>query len=88
MASCAAAWRRSLVRFCLLLAGKPHVNAQSSDSTASCPDSVAPDDKQPSDPGISIAEVTFSDSLQIPRSDQVQSADSIKRKTAGTRNFA
>jgi outer membrane protein insertion porin family len=67
-----------------LLVGRPHVYAQSSDSTASCSDSAASDDQEPSGPEISIAEVTFSGSLQMPISEQERIADSVKRKTYGT----
>jgi outer membrane translocation and assembly module TamA len=67
-----------------LLAVRPHVNAQSSDSTASCPDSAASDGKQPSGPDVSIAEVAFSGSLQMPITDQEQIADSITQMANGT----
>lgn len=68
-----------------LLFGRPHVNAQSSDSTAFCPNSPASDDKQPSSgPAISIAEVIFSGPLRMPISEQEQIADSVKQKTNGT----
>jgi len=64
-----------------LLANKPHVQAQS----AACPppSASASDDNQPSGPKVSIAEVTFSGSLQMPISDQDQIADSIKQKDDG-----
>jgi outer membrane protein assembly factor BamA len=65
-----------------LLVGRPHVNAQSTVPTAPC--SSASDDKQPSGPDISIAEVTFSGSLQMPITDQEQIADSVIQKTYGT----
>jgi outer membrane protein assembly factor BamA len=64
-----------------VLADKPHVQAQDS----GCPtrSASASDDRQPSGPEISIAEVTFSGSLQLPVSDQDQIADSIKRQNYG-----
>jgi outer membrane protein assembly factor BamA len=64
-----------------VLADKPHVQAQDS----GCPtrSASASDDRQPSGPEISIAEVTFSGSLQLPVSDQDQIADSIKRQKHG-----
>jgi hypothetical protein len=68
---------------CLLAVGS-HVSAQSSNSTTSCPNRASSDDKQPSGPEISIAEVTLSGSLQLPISDQGEIADSIKQKTHGT----
>jgi outer membrane protein assembly factor BamA len=71
------------VAACLLATG-PHVNAQSSDSTASCPNSAASDHKQPSGPDISSAEVTLSGSLRMRIPDQGEIADSIKQKTHGT----
>jgi outer membrane protein assembly factor BamA len=67
-----------------LLAVRPHANAQSSDSTASCLDSAASHGKQPSGPEISIVDVTFSGSLQMPISEQEEIANSIKQKTHGT----
>ena len=67
-----------------LLVGTSHVNSQSSDSTAFCPNSAASDDTQPSGPDISIADVTFSGSLRMPISDQEQIADSVKQMTNGT----
>jgi outer membrane protein assembly factor BamA len=65
-----------------LLAVKPHIRAQS----APCPprSTSAANDKQPSGPEISIAEVTFSGFLQMPISDQDQIAASIKQQTFGT----
>ena len=66
-----------------LLVSRQHVDAQSNDLTASCPDTAASEYKQPSVPEISIAEVTFSGSLQMPISDQEQIADSVKQTTAG-----
>jgi outer membrane protein assembly factor BamA len=68
---------------CLLAVG-PHVSAQSSNSSASCPNPAASRDKHPSGSDISIAEVTFSGALQMLVSDQEQIADSIKQKTHGT----
>ena len=64
-----------------LLAGKPHVQAQNS----GCPtrSASASDDRQPSGPEVSMAEVTFSGSLQLPLSDQDQIAASIKRQDYG-----
>jgi len=66
-----------------LLVGRPHVHAQSSDSAASCHDSVASDDKNSSGPEISIVDVTFSGSLQMPISEQEEIVNSIKQKTHG-----
>jgi outer membrane protein assembly factor BamA len=62
-----------------LLADGPHVRAQSEP----CPPRLAsaPDNKQPSDPTILIAKVTFSGLLQMPVSDQDQIAASIKQRT-------
>ena len=57
-----------------LLAGQPHVTAQS------CPASHS-DHKEPSGPEISIAEVTFSGALQLEVSDQEQIVASIKEHT-------
>jgi outer membrane protein insertion porin family len=64
-----------------LLAGKPHIQAQ----VPGCPTraSSASDDGQPPGPEISVAEVTFSGSLQLPISEQDQIADSIKQRTYG-----
>jgi outer membrane protein assembly factor BamA len=50
---------------------------------ASCPSSYA-HDRQPSDPEISIAGVSFSGALQMPVADQNQIADSVKHDTRGT----
>jgi outer membrane protein insertion porin family len=55
------------------VAGKPHVIAQSCDS----------DDEQPSGPEISIADVTFSGTLQLAASDQAQIAASINERARG-----
>jgi outer membrane protein assembly factor BamA len=66
-----------------LLVGKPHVHGQSSDSTASCRDFVASDDNDSPGPVISIVDVTFSGSLQMPTSEQEEIANSIKQKTHG-----
>lgn len=66
-----------------LLVGRPHVHAQSSDSTASCQDSVASDDNDSPGPEISIVDVTFSGSLQMYISEQEEIANSIKQKTHG-----
>jgi outer membrane protein insertion porin family len=52
-------------------------------SDASCLSSSVHDDS-PGGPEISIAEVTFSGSLQMHTSEQSQIADSIKQKTHGT----
>jgi outer membrane protein assembly factor BamA len=64
-----------------LLAGRPQVEAQDS----GCPtrSASASDDRQSSGPEISIANVTFSGSLQLPVSDQDQIAASIKRQDYG-----
>jgi outer membrane protein assembly factor BamA len=62
-----------------LLAGKPHVRAQS----APCPPRSASAADDPG-PEISIAEVTFSGFLQMPISDQDQIAASIKQRTYGS----
>jgi outer membrane protein insertion porin family len=64
-----------------LWADKLHLQAQDS----GCPtrSASASDDKQPSGPEISIAEVIFSGSLQLPVSDQDQIAASIKRLDYG-----
>jgi outer membrane protein assembly factor BamA len=67
-----------------LLAVRPHVNAQSSDLTASCPDSVAFDRKDLSGPEISITGVSFSGALQMAVVDQDQIADAVKHETQGT----
>ena len=65
-----------------LLAGKPHVHAQSEvpevQAERSCPLPSA--HEQASDPEISIVEVTFSGSLQMQIFDQDQIADSIKQQ--------
>jgi outer membrane protein insertion porin family len=66
-----------------LLVGRPHVHAQSSDSTASCHDSVASNDNDSPGPEISIVDVTFSGSLQMPISEQEEIANSIKQKIHG-----
>ena len=66
-----------------LLVGSPHLHAQSSDLTASCHDSVASDDNNSSGPEISIVDVTFSGSLQMPIPEQEQISNSIKQKTHG-----
>ena len=66
-----------------LLVGRPNVYAQSSDSTASCHDSVASDESNSAGPEISIVDVTFSGSLQMPISEQEEIANSIKQKTHG-----
>jgi len=52
-------------------------------SDAPCPAS-GPRDEDPAGPEISIADVTFSGSLQMPISDQGQIADSIKDKRHGS----
>jgi outer membrane protein insertion porin family len=64
-----------------LWADKLHLQAQDS----GCPtrSASASDDRQPSGPEISIAEVIFSGSLQLPVSDQDQIAASIKRLDYG-----
>ena len=64
-----------------LLAGEGYVHAQDS----GCPtrSASASNDRQPSGPEISIAEVTFSGSLQLPASDQDQLAASIKQQDYG-----
>jgi hypothetical protein len=67
---------------CLLLC-KPLV-AQSSDPSASCPNSATSDDEQPSGAEISISEVTFSGSLLMPISEQEKIADSVRQRTHGT----
>jgi outer membrane protein insertion porin family len=81
-----AVMRRRFARIVILttaclLAGKPHVQAQNS----GCPtrSASASDDRQPSGPEVSMAEVTFSGSLQLPLSDQDQIAASIKRQDYG-----
>ena len=70
-----------------LLVGKPHVQAQNAvpeiQAERSCAASSASDDDQPSGPTISIAEVTFSGSLEMPITDQDQIAASIKQRTSG-----
>jgi outer membrane protein assembly factor BamA len=71
------------VASCLLL-GKPVAYAQSDGPTASCPNSGTSDDQKPSGREISIAEVTFSGSLLMPISEQLQIASLVKRKTQGT----
>jgi outer membrane protein insertion porin family len=64
-----------------LLAGKSHAQAQ----VSGCPASLASasDDRQPSGPEISIAEVTFSGPIQLPVSDQDQIAALIRRQHYG-----
>src|SRR5262249_911232 len=64
---------------CLLVC-RPYIQAQSSHSSASCDDS----DKDSRAPEISIVDVTFSGSLQMPVSEQEEIANSIKQKTHGT----
>jgi outer membrane protein assembly factor BamA len=60
-----------------LLAGRPHVDAQS------CPTPHTSDDERPPGPEISIAQLTFSGFLQLPISDQDQIAESIKEVSYG-----
>jgi outer membrane protein assembly factor BamA len=64
-----------------LLAGKPQVEAQAS----GCPtrSASASHDRQPFGPETSIAEVTFSGSLQLAVSDQDEIAASIMRQDSG-----
>jgi outer membrane protein assembly factor BamA len=78
--------RRRIAQIAILtaacvLAGRPHAHAQDS----GCPTRVsASDDRRPSGYEISIAEVTFSGSLQLPISEQDQIADSIRQRTDGS----
>ena len=67
-----------------LLAGMPHVYAQSIVSVAPCTESSTSDKAQPKGPEVSIAEVTFSGVTRMPVSDQQQIADAVKQKASGT----
>ena len=74
-----------------LWCGKPPVHAQSPVSSAdseiqnqNCPTfSAPPDDDEPTGPEISIADVAFSGTFQLPIADQEAIATSIKEKTQG-----
>lgn len=62
----------------------PHaIHAQQIHSGAPCPSSLNARDEQPAGPEISIAEVTFSGSLQMPVPEQDQIAASIEQRTHG-----
>lgn len=50
---------------------------------ADCAASSPSDDDHPSGPAVSIAEVTFSGSLEMPITDQDQIAASVKQRTSG-----
>jgi hypothetical protein len=74
-----------------LLTGKTHAQVQTSSGEApenqgqgACLSPSASDDERPASPEISIAEVTFSGSLQLPISDQDQIVASIKERTHGS----
>lgn len=67
-----------------LLVGSAHVHAQPSDSTASCRNSGSSDTNDSPGPEISIVDVTFLGSLQMPISEQEEIVNSIKQKTYGT----
>src|SRR5882672_10057249 len=67
-----------------LLARMPHVDAQSTVSIAPCAESSASGNNLPPGPEISIAAVTFSDSLQMLVSDQDQIAESVRQQAHGT----
>jgi outer membrane protein assembly factor BamA len=72
-----------------LLTGQQFAHAQqqnsteSSQSAVSCP-SATTHDESPSDPEISIRDVTFSGFIQMPVSDQEEIVASIKRETHGS----
>src|SRR5882762_2464642 len=67
-----------------LLARMPYVDAQSAVSIAPCAESSASGNNLPPGPEISIAAVTFSDSLQMLVSDQDQIAESVRQQAHGT----
>lgn len=68
-----------------LLAGNMRVQAQATapdvEAEKSCPPSSASHGKQPSDPEISVAGVTFSGFLEMPVAEQNEVAASIKGRT-------
>jgi len=67
-----------------LLAGKPHLHAQTAapevESGKSCPP-AASNHKEPYGPEVSVAGVAFSGFLRMPVSDQDEIATSIKKRT-------
>jgi outer membrane protein assembly factor BamA len=77
--------RGKLTHICILTAASLCAIQQSSyaQQIEPCPTSHTQDD-EPTGPEISIAEVTFSGSLQMPLSDQSEIATSIKDRTHGT----
>src|SRR5437016_10789190 len=66
-----------------LLAGGARVYAQVPDTPETRPPCSGSDDKRSVGRKISIAEVTFSGSLEMPITDQDQIAASVKRQTSG-----
>lgn len=86
MPPCAVLCRSFILATACLSVGTPHLQAQDAapdQAELSCPVSSASDYGESSVPTISIAEVTFSGSLEMPITDQTQIADSIKQQEYG-----
>jgi hypothetical protein len=70
-----------------LFAGNAQIQGQAApavEAEKSCPPSSVAYDKKPSDPGISVALVTFSGFLRMPVPDQDEVAASLKERTYAT----